>query len=223
VADRVGDLITANRAAQASMARALDANCTPRQLRVLMAVIHFTALFNRLEDRVSLGQLAEVARISGKDERDTEKRVAADLRRLAKIGCVTYKPGGGRHFVSTVGLPAPTETGVAADPLSSREKGVETDPKRGSKPALKGGRLRPRTQETLPRVSSNGNAASPQSGGAPATADYVPACATCRDRHFVDDDPTAKEAKPCPDCYVAKPSPTESAERFGALRKDLRR
>jgi hypothetical protein len=139
VAERVG-FIVANEAGRGAIDRAVAAKVTRNEMAVLLAVLHVTVLWSRLSDHQSLAQLARVAGITGKYQRDVDKRVADALRHLAKLGVITYQPGRGKS-ISKVGLPH-FQTGSDHTP----SEGVESDPQRGSIHTPQGGQFTPPTQ-----------------------------------------------------------------------------
>ncbi len=85
------------RAGRAAIARAIERQCTRKQLRALMAVIAFTAMYSRLRDEVYVNDLAEFANLHIVDARRA-------LRELAKLEVIEYV--GRRNARSTVGLVA---------------------------------------------------------------------------------------------------------------------
>jgi hypothetical protein len=91
-------------------------NCT--ELRVLNAVFHFTTTYSKLEDRRSIGQIAEVA---GHHAKST----ATALKVLDGAGIALYKPGGrSRGHVSTIGLPPASQDVSARDLNFTPERGA---------------------------------------------------------------------------------------------------
>ncbi len=152
------------------------------EMRVVMAIVGATALWSRLEDDLSIDQLANKAGVPGSIE-TRRKATKRALKRLVELGIVTYSPGVGRGNFSRVGLPQkgastsppsndkkrglaalPTEHTDAekGGPLRARlhsGKGASTDPlsndrKGGLSGTRKGGLYRPPTRE-VPRESQN--------------------------------------------------------------------
>lgn len=171
MADRV-PFLQAHDAGRVAIDKAVHAEVTPRQLRVLLAVLHVTVLWSQLSDRQSLAQLARLAGIGGTDTRKVEKRVADDLRHLASLGIVTYLPGGGRHRMSVIGIP-PTEKGPDTGAGNDEEKGPDTGPKGAPAPGQKGPPPRGRTQG-VPQGTHNsrGGRRPPSFGDGSAWADH---------------------------------------------------
>ena len=164
-------------AARQATERVLRNSVTPRQLRVFLAVLDFTAHWSKLEENVKLARIAELAGVEGQDVRERDKRVAEDLRRLAAIGAIVYRAGSGRT-TSTIGL-HPSETGSKPTPSD----GVETDAETGSKPTLRGGRNEPRPSvQGFSKFSSSGRRNDEQTAEA-AEAMYA-----------------RNSAKPCAEC-----------------------
>jgi hypothetical protein len=157
-ADRV-EFIVANDAGRSAVAKVLASQVTPRQLRVFLVVLDQTAHWSKLSDRITLAQLAEKAGIAGKNQRDTEKRVADDLRRLDQLGVLHYIPGGRARGVASV-VSIPPVRGVEIDPGMQAFRGVETDLLPGSKPtpkhAFRGVGTDPPPKERLPSKSTKG-------------------------------------------------------------------
>lgn len=57
----------------------------PRDWRVLLAVLHVTALYSRVEDETTVGQLAQLANLS-------RQRTSESLARLDAAGVIAWTP-----------------------------------------------------------------------------------------------------------------------------------
>ena len=97
-----------------SIRRAYDeiavAALPPACHRTLGAIVALVASWSRLEDRLTVNQLAVAAR---QHPKTTEKA----LRRLRGAGIIVYRGGCGRSVFSRVGLPYIEENGAASAPL----------------------------------------------------------------------------------------------------------
>jgi hypothetical protein len=127
VTDRVG-FIHANAAARRSIDIATSANVGATDLRVLLAVISFTALWSRLSDHRSHSQIAEKAGLARSDDPKRQhstgnRQVSRSLKRLADLGAITYRPAQGRGHLSEIGLPK-GDSGIA---FSTSEKATDRE------------------------------------------------------------------------------------------------
>jgi hypothetical protein len=113
-------------------ANAQEPALTPRQHRVLLSVLHHTALWSRSEARVYLAQLAAVAFGVERAEGWHLKRTKEALRALAERGLVsvrppTGRPPGGAGPAYLVALPLP-----GMDPSTGATSEGESDPSTGA-------------------------------------------------------------------------------------------
>lgn len=129
--DAIADV---GRALRPVLDAAAATNLTPRQYRVLMAVIRFTAAYSKLSDEVSLSQLEDCTHLERRHLRRT-------LHELGALGLIDYEPGespkGRRRKVSRVGLPRlgadtiPRLQGAEVVPLSDVDRGPTGTPTGG--------------------------------------------------------------------------------------------
>lgn len=136
------------------VADAASVNLTPRQYRVILAVLHYTVSYSRLHDDVAVGQLAD---LTGIDRR----HVRRCLSELSDLGLVVYEhgdsPKGRARYASRVGLHPDPDRGPAPAPGSEERTGGQPRPSvpgqttggqsghdRGPAPAQTGGRSRRR-------------------------------------------------------------------------------
>lgn len=100
--------VVAPRARQ-SYRRAIHGGATLAERAVLAAVHHFLVTWSRVDDRLSLGQVAVAAGLYEGPARDCPKRtqqhVANRLRRLQELGAISYEPSRGGRQASLIGLP----------------------------------------------------------------------------------------------------------------------
>jgi hypothetical protein len=92
-----------------AIARAHAAQCTRKELRALNAVVSLVASYSRLEDRIAVADVADVARLHIVDAR-------AALRSLRDKGVIVYE--GKRSGLSRIGLPPPTGPDIRGDSAS---------------------------------------------------------------------------------------------------------
>lgn len=93
----------AGEAQRQAHARAIEADLTQRELRVLNAVIDFTTSFSKLSDDVYVEAIQEAAGLRGKGQ---YSRTCAILRKLDRLGIISYEGSTMRKEPSTVSLPA---------------------------------------------------------------------------------------------------------------------
>lgn len=138
--------VDVKRAQRAAIDRALAADLTATDLRVLLALLKLMTLWDRLEDRVSNRQIQEATGITD------ERRVRRSIKRLSDAGVVEREPGGstpeGGRIASLFRFP----TTGAQDPGSERPPGVSKAPDPGSVLAVTGG-LHVPASEVLPEAS----------------------------------------------------------------------
>jgi hypothetical protein len=156
---------TAGRAARWSTYRALAGGASPAELRVLAAVHYLTATFSRLEDWITLGQVAVVAGLwEGRPRecpRTVTKNVARRLKALREMDSVVYEPsiaeGPGNR--SRIGIPLPYR-GLNEPPIY----GVERTPERGLGQPREGGSHNPPPEKAAGKVTRNGVTSAAASG-----------------------------------------------------------
>lgn len=163
------------RAMRVAIDRAAEAE-VPRACHVtLEAVFALVASYSRLEDDISIEQLARAARLH-------PKTVERALHRLRDLGIVDYVGGRGRSNVSRIGLPPVEEKGTSrGSPLRS-EKGVAGDVK-GDGQEHKRESLRPRQYREDFREDSRGSDGAAR-GAPPLLIDDCMRCGVrreCRD------------------------------------------
>jgi hypothetical protein len=201
--------------------RAVEAGASHADMSLLFAVHCWLVSWSRLEDRVSLGQLAVSAGLWDGDPKqlphDIRKRVSARLRFLEGAGALRYMAGGKGHGVaSVIGLPILEEDSEGGALSTPQEGGVSAPPQpdQGGYPASnKGGAERPQggAPSTPHPVSSrrdipggafaadlrrDGRAFVPQ-----PTGTSCPDCRTVGGRGYILDGPgRSANAVPCPTC-----------------------
>jgi phage replication O-like protein O len=105
------------RAMRESIERALAANLTGRDFRVLLALHHRLSSWSRLSDRV---YTAEFCQLSGMKENKVRESVA----RLVEAGAIGRDPSSGRH-PSTYRLPTPSAGRVGSNEPAPRLGSVD--------------------------------------------------------------------------------------------------
>lgn len=176
------------RAIRLALERAAAARLPRSSHLTLEAIVAVVGSYSRLEDNVSVDQLA---RFSGLHPKTVEKA----LRQLRDLGIATYRGGRGRGNVSTIGFPASVERGAARGSPFATERGAVSNGK-GSRPGRKGESLRLPTREVF-REDSRG------SGGARGASPLLDEeCMDCGVRRGCRDD---GERILCSDCAEAVP------------------
>jgi hypothetical protein len=124
----------AGAAMRQALARAVAANLTPRERKLLDAVLMQTASFSKLADRTSAAQLYGKAHGIPKDSVGGRQRQSAleDLRTMRDLGVILYESGRGPGARLKVGLEPdgtktePPRNGVVSIPVPESEKHRET-------------------------------------------------------------------------------------------------
>jgi hypothetical protein len=166
--------------------RAKAAGCTLAEMRVLFAVHYWLGTYSKLDDRVSLGQLAVTAGMWTGATKELphaiRKRVSERLRALEAAGALIYTPGGRGHgVVSSIAVPSvedvpgvhpgPPNIGVHPGPPNG-DLGGSAVSTRGSTPGPHGGA--PRTPHpVIPESSRARGADTERSTLASERAKYV--------------------------------------------------
>lgn len=156
-------------AGRAAVERAIKAGCSTANLRVLLGAIVVVPLYSKLEDHVSLRQIAEAVGLS-------ERRAAQGLKELTRAGVLEYKPGLGKGQKSFLRFPSSVPKADLCRPLNEPgkpdlrdlvnniEKPTESGPKsgrNGSDNQIPGVRLPKISENSLPSQRSNGTGMAP--------------------------------------------------------------
>jgi hypothetical protein len=192
------DHLELSRASRATLDRAMREDLTHLELRVLDAVLWFTAHWWRWTDEVYLSQLGAHAGIGGTAKNQATEAGTA-VRRLAELGIVEYEGGRGRGAPSRVGIPRVVlgavkgrHSTILLAPEESQEKDGQQGEKDGQN-AEKDGRCNHPTRRDPEDLSVTPEAC------APATA--------------VDDGPSAEDLR----AGVQEPPPQPPTATTGEL------
>jgi hypothetical protein len=95
--------------------QAVEVGCTRKELRALLGVFELTASYSRLEDRLYVQQLADVADLHIVDAR-------ASLRSLRDKGVIVFEgKRGARSLIGLRGEPASFSSTLRGEPASYKE------------------------------------------------------------------------------------------------------
>lgn len=125
---------TLGEAMRASLQTAHLAGCTLAELAVLHAVHVHTISWGKLSDRASTAQIAITAGLWLGDPKDcphwVRRKVATRLQALSDAGAITYRPGGGEGWKSSViAVPAaPSQGDPHEDPQGEPSEVPQGDP-----------------------------------------------------------------------------------------------